>query len=96
MRQYHEMSELAPRDVVSRAITAEMKKTNSGNFVYLDLTHLDANLIKAIPQGLCHMHELQHRYYRGYDPHPSGGPLFDGGVKTDLHGRTSLKTLCRR
>jgi L-aspartate oxidase len=37
MPLYHELCELAPRDVVSRAIFSEMRKTDSNN-VYLDIT----------------------------------------------------------
>jgi L-aspartate oxidase len=38
MEDYHPMAELAPRDIVSRAIITEMVKTKS-NHVYLDLRH---------------------------------------------------------
>ena len=41
MPDYDPRAELAPRDVVSRAIVAQMEKTRHPN-VYLDLTHLDA------------------------------------------------------
>lgn len=93
MRQYHEMGELAPRDVVSRAIVAEMKRT-SGNFVYLDLTHLDANVIKKrFPKvySTC----LNYNIDITVDiipTHPAAHYLM-GGVKTDLAGRTSLTNL---
>ena len=93
MRQYHEMGELAPRDIVSRAIVAEMKKTSS-SFVYLDLTHLDGDFVR-------------NRFPRVYNTclnyniditvdmipvHPAAH-YFMGGVKTDLSGRTSLQNL---
>ena len=42
---YDERGELAPRDVVSRAIMLEAKKTNSENF-YLDITHKDPEFVK--------------------------------------------------
>jgi L-aspartate oxidase len=93
MRQYHEMGDLAPRDVVSRAITAEMKKTNS-NFVYLDLTHLDANLIKKrFPKvyATCMNYNIDITVDM-IPSHPAAHYLM-GGVKTDLHGRTSLRNL---
>jgi L-aspartate oxidase len=38
MPRYHELEELAPRDVVSRAIVSEMARLGSGH-VWLDLTH---------------------------------------------------------
>ena len=93
MRQYHEMGELAPRDMVSRAITAEMKKTDS-NFVYLDLTHLDANLInKRFPKvyATCMNYNIDITVDM-IPAHPAAHYLM-GGVKTDLHGRTSLRNL---
>jgi len=45
MPRHHEGAELAPRDIVSRAIVMEMQKTRS-EFVYLDLTSLDAVRMK--------------------------------------------------
>ena len=45
MPRCHPMAELAPRDVVSRCIVAEMEREKSQN-VYLDLTHLDAEFIR--------------------------------------------------
>ena len=45
MPRYHEMAELAPRDVVSRAIMAELRRTDS-HHVFLDVTHLDAAFIR--------------------------------------------------
>lgn len=45
MFNYDERLELAPRDVVSRSIIAESKKTGSNKF-YLDITHKDAEFLK--------------------------------------------------
>src|SRR5918998_3720120 len=45
MSRYHEAAELAPRDIVSRAIWSEMAATRSRH-VYLDVTHLSAAFIK--------------------------------------------------
>lgn len=45
MSKYHPQGELAPRDVVSRAILKEMKETNDTH-VYLDLTHLDSQFLQ--------------------------------------------------
>ena len=93
MRQYHEMGDLAPRDVVSRAIVAEMKRTSS-SFVYLDLTHLDSNVVrKRFPKvySTC----LNYNIDMTVDmipTHPAAHYLM-GGVKTDLMGRTSLENL---
>ncbi|MFC1712209.1 L-aspartate oxidase [Candidatus Poribacteria bacterium] len=45
MQPYHERAELAPRDVVSRAIAMETTRTNA-ECVFLDLRHLDAGFVK--------------------------------------------------
>ena len=45
MYKYNEMGEIAPRDIVSRAIFSEMKKTGS-EYVYLDITHKDSDYLK--------------------------------------------------
>jgi L-aspartate oxidase len=93
LRQYHEMGELAPRDIVSRAIVAEMKKTSS-RFVYLDLTHLDADFIRNRFPRVCATC-LNYNIDITVDMipvHPAAH-YFMGGVRTDLSGRTSLRNL---
>src|SRR4029079_14710754 len=58
MPSYHEKAELAPRDIVARAIVSEMKRTETDR-VYLDITHLDASRITArFPQ--IYRHCLEH------------------------------------
>jgi len=93
MRQYHDMGELAPRDIVSRAIVAEMKKTSS-SFVYLDLTHLDADFIRNRFPRVCSTC-LNYNIDITVDMipvHPAAH-YFMGGIKTDLSGRTSVENL---
>jgi L-aspartate oxidase len=93
MKHYHEAGELAPRDVVARAIVAEMHKTGT-EFVYLDMTGLDAEYVrKRFPR----IHETCQTY--GLDigtdliPVRPAAHYAMGGVKTDLEGRTSLPGL---
>jgi len=46
MQHYHRLSELAPRDIVARAIVSEMKR-RSEPCVYLDVTHIDSAHLKS-------------------------------------------------
>jgi len=93
MSHYHYLAELAPRDVVSRAIAVEMKKTGS-TFVYLDLTNLPAEFArKRFPR----IYETCLNYNIDITVdlipvHPAAH-YFMGGVKTDLEGKTSLANL---
>ncbi len=93
MLGYHEMAELAPRDIVSRAILAQMAKTNHTH-VYLDCRHLGAEKFAKRFPGI---HRFLGKF--GIDPakdpipiHPSAHYMV-GGIRTDLQGRTSLHGL---
>ena len=93
MEQYHPQLELAPRDVVARAIVSEIDKTKS-TFVYLDLTHESQETVKArFPT----IYEFCLRY--GLDlssdwiPVAPAAHYMMGGVKTDFHGETSVRRL---
>ncbi len=93
MERYDSRGELAPRDIVSRAIVAELKRTQAGP-VYLDLTHLDPDFpAKRFP-----------RIYRtclhfGVDLAKQPAPIHPaahyamGGVTADLDGHASLPGL---
>jgi L-aspartate oxidase len=93
MSEYHEMAEVAPRDIVARAIFSEMKKTKS-DFVYLDVTHKSPELIKKRFPNI-----YKHCFEKGIDMTKQFIPVcpvqhyFMGGIKTDLWGRTNIKGL---
>ena len=95
MPKYHEMAELAPRDVVARAIAHELEISHCKDpVVYLDLTHLDSrHLRERFPRiySTC----LQYNIDMGTDlvPVRPAAHYAMGGVRTDLDGRTSLPGL---
>lgn len=93
MKNYDDAAELAPRDIVTRSIVAEMQRTASRT-VYLDVTHLDANYIKErFPKiyETCLSFELD--ITKDLIPVSPASHYIMGGVRTDLHGRTTLKGL---
>ncbi len=93
MKNYHPDAELAPRDVVSRAIISEMVRTNSSN-VYLDLTHRDTEFVKKrFPRiySTCLRYDLN--ITKDLIPVSPAAHYMMGGVKTDLNGTTSIKGL---
>ncbi|MGB9678084.1 MAG: L-aspartate oxidase, partial [Candidatus Ratteibacteria bacterium] len=86
MFDYHPDGELAPRDVVSRAIIDQMKKTNS-NCVYLELTHLKKEFIKErFPQiyNFCKKYGIEPS--KDLIPVRPAAHFLIGGIKTDLWG----------
>jgi len=93
MPAYHPLAELAPRDVVSRAVACEMARYGS-RYVFLDLTHLDRQLVeRRFPTITSTCRRL------GLDPQQDWLPVapaahyFMGGVRTDLNGRTNIEGL---
>ncbi|RBP49268.1 L-aspartate oxidase [Arenicella xantha] len=93
MDKHHEQAELAPRDIVARAIDYEMKK---GGFdsVFLDISHKGADFI------LDHFPNIAESCKEyGYDMTSQPIPVVPaahyscGGILTDLRGRTDMKRL---
>jgi L-aspartate oxidase len=93
MPRYHEAAELAPRDVVSRAIVLEMHRCRS-DFVYLDLTGLDPeHLKKRFPRIYSTCLEYNLDITTDLMPVRPAAHYAMGGVATDLDGLTSLDWL---
>lgn len=93
MPHYHEAGELAPRDIVSRAIVMEMRKTST-EFVYLDLTGLKEDHVKnRFPRiyATCLQYGLD--ITADLLPVRPAAHYAMGGVATDLNGNTSLEGL---
>ncbi len=93
MGDYDDRLELAPRDVVSHAITMQMDKTRHP-CVYLDLTHLDPEFVRNRFPGIartCRKFGLDIAVDR--IPVRPGAHYFIGGIAVDAQGRTSLANL---
>lgn len=93
MKDVHPMADLAPRDIVSRAIVREMEKYDLPN-VYLDITFKPREVLsKRFPMIY---HECMKR---GIDIASDWIPVipvqhyFMGGIKTDLNGKTNISGL---
>lgn len=93
MAQYDPRLELAPRDVVSKAIVTQMEKTRHP-CVYLDVTHLDPKFIRQRFPGIaaaCKQFGLD--ITRDRIPVRPGAHYMIGGVTVDLAGRTTVSGL---
>ena len=93
MPHYHEGAELAPRDIVSRAIVMEMHRTRS-EFAYLDMTSLSAaHIQKRFPRIYSTCLEYNLDITTDLMPVRPAAHYAMGGVATDLNGATTLKGL---
>ena len=93
MSRYDERAELAPRDIVSRAIVEEMKRTGT-RWVYLDLTHLKSTFLRdRFPKIFltCLRYGLDITQDRL--PVSPAAHYIMGGARTDTFGRTTLAGL---
>ena len=93
MAKYHEVEELAPCDVVGRAILNEMELTGSP-CVYLDITDLSSDFIRS---RFSSVYQFCHRF--GVDittdviPVRSGAQFMIGGVCINIDAETTLRGL---
>jgi L-aspartate oxidase len=93
MARHHALGDLAPRDVVARAIDFEMKRTGSEH-VLLDITHQPADFVRSRFPNI-------HAACKGYGVDITTNPIpvvpaahyLCGGVATDLNGRSTLPGL---
>lgn len=90
MNKYHDMGDLAPRDVVARSIFKEMKITKS-DFVYLDITHKDSNDTKErFPNIYKHCLSKGIDMTKEYIRVAPAEHYIMGGIETDLYGKTNI------
>ena len=93
MADYHPLADLAPRDVVSRAMVAEMEKSG-GERVFLDISHCPSDMVKSRFPTI-------YNFCLGYglditkEPVPvaPAAHYMMGGVKIDTWGRTNIRGL---
>lgn len=93
MKDYHEMGELAPRDVVSRSIVEQIRKTHYTH-VYLDVRHLPTpEFRERFPQLARLVDQFGIDVSKELVPvHPAAHYMI-GGIDADAHARTSLPGL---
>ena len=93
MPRFDERGELAPRDVVARAIDHEMKRLGL-RFVHLDIRHKGADFIKQhFPSIFAHCLELGLNITKEPIPVVPSAHFTCGGVQTDLAARTDVQGL---
>jgi L-aspartate oxidase len=95
MDRYHPLLELAPRDVVARAITREGMGTDNETLpVYLDMRHVrGTDLRRRFPGISAFLQQYGLELSRDLIPVRPAAHYLMGGVRTDLYGRTSLPGL---
>lgn len=93
MEKYHKDVELAPRDVVARAILEEMIAEKE-DCVYLDISHKDKQYLRTRFPTI-NSYCMENKVDMAKEPIPvvPAAHYTCGGVKTDLKGRTNLKRL---
>ena len=95
MHKYHPLAEMAPGDVVARAIIHEMEVSRAKDpFVYLDLTHMNGTRVqKRFPRIYSTFMKHNIDITEDVIPIRPAAHCSIGGVRTDLEGNTSLAGL---
>ncbi len=93
MEKYDSRLELAPRDVVARAIDSELKRRGEES-VFLDLRHLDADDVRqSFPSIYKRCREVNIDITRDLVPVVPAAHYTCGGVVSDAHGHTTIHGL---
>jgi L-aspartate oxidase len=93
MQRYHELADLAPRDIVARSIDFELKSSGD-DCVYLDCTSMDPNFVRARFPNI-HARCAEYGFEMTKEPIPvvPAAHYCCGGVRTDLRGETDVGNL---
>ena len=92
MEREHPLKDLAPRDIVTRAIDRRMKALGDAH-VLLDATSLGAQARRKFPNIYARCLEAGIRMDRQPIPVTPSAHYLCGGIQTDLHGCTSIRGL---
>lgn len=93
MEKYDERKDLAPRDIVARAIDSEMKIAGT-EFVYLDCTQMDPEkFLHHFPNIYEKCQSIGIDVFKQYIPVAPAAHYSCGGIKVDEWGRSSIKNL---
>jgi L-aspartate oxidase len=91
--KYDSRGSLAPRDIVARAIDTEMKLSGE-DYVFLDARHISKEkLMNHFPTIFAKCMEIGINITKDMIPVTPAAHYICGGIKTDVHGRTSIANL---
>lgn len=90
MEKYHPKKDLAPRDIVSRAIFLEMQNENKP-YMYLDISHLREDFAMKFPTITVYFDEQNIDWKKNDIPIVPAAHYHCGGVEIDENGKSSAK-----
>ena len=93
LERYHKQRELASRDIVARAIDAELKKSGAKH-LWLDATHIpESELKQNFPNIFDHLQKININISQEWVPIVPAAHYMCGGIRTNLFGATNITGL---